>query len=653
MHEPIPPESGILETDIHVQASYRLTEAYVASEKRMRRRIELLSEVVFEIDGNGILQFLNPAWHDTLGYDPESSVGSAFEGYVIPEDRALLDSLRRTTQSGGSNQPVEIRLIARGGTLVWMELAAKPLEEGGVVGTLYNVTPRKEAQEELAKLSLVASYTDSLVIITDRNAQIEWVNRAFEHKTGYSSDEIIGLKPGWFLQGPGSDPDTIQFIRKSISEARSFQCELLNYTKKNEEFWVSIVMSPIQTGAGQVERFVAVLTDITEMRQMQRDLRIAKEAAERANRAKSAFLASMSHEIRTPLNGVLGMASLLQDGILDPEQRMRANIIRNSGEALLAIVNDILDYSKIEAGRFSLTKERFLPKLILNETVSLFQGSSEAKKIRLSGQCAGDESLAVTGDRGRLRQVLMNLVSNAVKFTSKGQVDVQMELRKLGPNLGIHVRVRDTGIGIAESDLSRLFVYFSQVDDSATRREGGTGLGLAISKQLIDMMGGEIGVETEQGVGSMFWFALKLPLALGEIEPEQPAVPFTRANLKGLHGLIAEDNLVNQMVLQGILESLGCDVDIVENGREAVGNVGSQNYDFVMMDVHMPEMDGLEATRLIRTMSQVPVIGVTANVMPEQVRGCFDSGMNGFVPKPVSRQTIETELGRVLSVSLR
>jgi len=653
MNEPTASEDEVLRTDLHIQAAYRLTEALVASEKKTGRRIDLLSEVVFETDGEGVIRFLNRAWQEILGYSLESSLGTTLQDYVIPEDRPLFCQFMPSVSADMSPSRIELRLVDLGGVIHWMDLSARSLEDGGMVGTLYNVTSRKESQAELAKLSLVASYTDSLVIITDCIAQIEWVNRAFEQKTGYRLDEVIGRKPGSFLYGPETSAEMVDFVRQSISEAKSFQCEILHYKKSGEKFWVSLVVSPILDEQGQVEHFVAVINDITVMREMQYDLQITKEAAERANQAKSAFLAAMSHEIRTPMNGVIGMASLLLEGDLAPEQRKRASIIRTSGEALLAIVNDILDYSKIEAGRFTLTRERFLPKLILDDTVSLFQGPAETKRILISSMFSGEESLAVLGDRGRLRQVLMNLVSNAVKFTARGQVDVEMNLRKLGRTIEIHCRVRDTGIGVADEDVSRLFVHFSQIDDSATRKAGGTGLGLAISKQLIEMMGGQIGVETKPGVGSTFWFLVQLPCPAASSEPGLSDSLGNSMNLEGMRALIAEDNIVNQMVLQGILESLGCAVDIVDNGREAITILKDRVFDFILMDVHMPEMDGIEATRIIRRTSVTPVIGVTANVMPEHVKVCFDCGMNGFVPKPISRQSILTELGRVLSVAAR
>lgn len=644
------PEEEVLKTDLHIQAAYRLTEALVTSEKKMRRRIELLSEVVFEVDSAGIIRYLNRAWNTLLGYDLSSSIGTPLRDYVIEDDRIIFSEYLTGASKGEEITPLEVRLSTKNATVVVMEMSTAGLEEGGMVGTLYNVTQQNQTRAELAKLSLVASTTDSMVVITNAKGETEWVNQAVVNKTGYTLEEFLGHKPGALLQGPDTDPKTVREFSESLRSSISFQCEILNYTKSGQEYWVAIFVTPVFSAAGELERFIAVQNDVTLVRQMQHDLQVAKDAAERASQAKSVFLAAMSHEIRTPLNGVLGMLSLLQEGQLNDEQRRRANIIKDSGEALVTIVNDILDYSKIESGRFSLTSERFFVKALLDETVNLFRGNAEAKDLKLSSTFIGDERIAVIGDRGRLRQVLMNLVNNAVKFTLKGAIHVEVVQERVGKEIGLRVRVSDTGIGIAEQDLDRLFVHFSQVDASPTRKQGGTGLGLAISKQLVGMMAGDIGVETKQGEGSTFWFKVRLPKARSAKTAAKPQPTQNDFTFTGLRALIAEDNMVNQIVLKGILDSVGVDSEIAENGREAVSEVNKGRFDFVLMDVHMPEMDGLEATRTIRQTSQIPIIAVTANVLSEQIQVCYDCGMNGFVPKPISRQSIQTELSRVLTL---
>jgi PAS domain S-box-containing protein len=647
----IPPEDldeRSLQTDLHIQASYRLTEALVASEKRMRRRIELISEVVFEIDSQGSFTFLNPAWTAILGYGVEGSIRKRLIDFVVEEDRARCQ--RQLDHCGSILEGIcEVRLLSQSGKAVSMELSTTPIEEGGWIGTLYNVTQRNEARAELARLSLVASYTDSLVVITDAQGCIEWVNRAFEKRTGFTLQECLGRKPGAFLQGANTDPETISHLRDSIARGQSFHCEILNYTKTGQSYWVAIFGTPIYDGQGRLERFVAVENDITTLRQMQHDLSVAKDAAEKASQAKTVFLAAMSHEIRTPLNGVLGMASLLAEGHLEPQQRERADIIKKSGEALVTIVNDILDYSKIEAGRFSLASEIFTTKSILDDAVDLFKGNAKTSGVHLIERYEGDPNIRVRGDRGRLLQVTMNLVSNALKFTAEGEVRTEMRVESTGETAAITVTIIDTGIGIATADIARLFIHFSQLDDSVARKAGGTGLGLAISKQLIEMMGGHIGVESELGKGSKFWFKLTLPIVRGEVPVREVATGGTALDLNGRSILVAEDNIVNQMVLEGMLATLGCHVDIAENGKVAVAMVAKKAYDLILMDVQMPEMDGLEASRIIRLTSSIPIIAVTANVLPEHIAMCRSCGMDGFVPKPVTRESVEAEILSVFS----
>ena len=628
-----------------------LAEALMTTEAKMRRRIDLLSEVVFETDADGSLQYLNKAWTNTLGYDIESSLGQTLADFAIPEDRLRLRARIAAVGTQPYPDPFEFHLVAKGASLVTMELTLAPLSEGGVVGTLYNITQRKLAQGELSKLSLVASFTDSLVIITDAGGKIEWVNQAFVRKTEYGQHEAIGRKPGWLLHGKDTSPDAVQKMRDGVLAAKPVHAEILNYSKSGRPYWVSIFINPIFNSMGEVERFIAVENDITVIREMKGDLEAARDAAEHASHAKSAFLASVSHEIRTPLNGVLGMASLLLDGQLYDDQRERACIIKSSGEALLTIVNDILDYSKIESGHFTLATEEFTMRSVVEETVSLFRGNAEAKGLKLAGSYDGEGEITLLGDRGRIRQVLMNLVSNAVKFTPEGAINVEVVQRSQGDRAHISVMVTDTGIGIAANDLNRLFVLFSQVDDSRTRKVGGTGLGLAISKQLVEMMGGSIGVHTDPGVGSTFYFKLDLPLVHLHSPKEKHETALKLVELRGLKILIAEDNSVNQIVLREMLTNLGSQIDIVNNGIEAVDAAKAKHYDCVLMDVHMPEMDGIEATREIRRISRVPVIAVTANVLPDQIKQCSESGMNGFIQKPISQASLKSELARVLQIA--
>ncbi|HEU4368359.1 MAG TPA: ATP-binding protein [Methylomirabilota bacterium] len=364
---------------------------------------------------------------------------------------------------------------------------------------------------------------------------------------------------------------------------------------------------------------------------------VARDAAETAARTKASFLAVMSHEIRTPMNGILGMTHLLLGTPLAADQRRYAETIRDSGDALLTILNDVLDFSKMEAGRLELAEVDFDLQRVVASVAALMGPRAREKGLALQAAPAADVPRALRGDAGRLRQVLLNLVGNAIKFTEAG--GVWLSIDRLGGAAArptLRFAVTDTGPGIAAEAQRRLFQEFSQLDPGAMQRFGGTGLGLAISKSIVAAMGGEIGVDSTPDRGSTFWFVVTLPVAAGDVAAEQGPAPVRVAPLRIL---VAEDNRVNQQVAAGLLQRHGHAVDVVGDGRAAVEAVRAGAYDVVLMDVHMPEMDGLEATRQIRLLPSskhtIPIIALSASALPEETEACTAAGMDGYLAKPI------------------
>jgi CheY-like chemotaxis protein len=380
-----------------------------------------------------------------------------------------------------------------------------------------------------------------------------------------------------------------------------------------------------------------------------RALEEAYERAERSSKAKSAFLAHLSHEIRTPMNGVLGITQLLTDTALDDGQRAYLHTIRASCEALIAVVNDVLDFSRIEAGKFTIHSEPFAPSEMVQEVVALFAPQMHERGVYVAAILAQDLPPVVRGDGVRLRQVLINLVNNACKFTPSGAITVRVErLRDGATRDRVHFSVTDTGIGIPAEKLASVFQAFEQVDTPERRKIGGTGLGLSIASELTQLMGGTLMVESEVGKGACFFFDLPLPAA-DEVKGSQEIVlPWPETYHPNV--MVVEDNRVSQIVAAKLLQSMGCDVVVAPNGQTAIERAQSARFDVVFMDCDLPDIDGWEAARIIRAAepaeSRTPIVALTASALEEDIERCRKAGMDDHVSKPIRRSELKRALAR-------
>jgi len=490
------------------------------------------------------------------------------------------------------------------------------------------------------------------IVITDADfnndgPKIIYANKAFSHITGYDLDELIGQNPK-MLQGVDTDRGVLDDLKESLSSGQSFQAELKNYRKNGIPYWLEISIVPVKNDEGKVTHFAAIERDVTQQKKTQKELKEKKEQAEAANVAKSMFLANMSHEIRTPMNAIMGMTEILNSSNLDKEQKENVEILYNSSRDLLFILNDILDISKIEAGEVKLEYVAFSIKKALEHSVELYSGMAKAKEVRIDWKISKETPENIVSDLGRVQQILKNLISNALKFTDKGKVEISIKKEKRSKDNKdvIYVEVKDTGIGISKENIKHIFKKFTQADASVTRKFGGTGLGLTITQKLVDLMNGEIGVESKEGKGSVFWFTLPL-VETSKKDTIINMIPYKRGynvnekELSQLRILSVDDHPVNQLFIRKLLKKMGVEkFDQAEDGQQALHRLKEKDYDVILMDCQMPNMDGYQATKAIRerergTNKHVPIIALTANAMAGDKEKCLKIGMDYYLSKPI------------------
>lgn len=579
-------------------------------------------------------------------------------GRLHPLDHDNVSNLIKESAATLQRFHCEFRVVLPRQGFRWRLSDAMPrrLEDGSTLwyGIITDITDRKHAEDELQNLRTAVDQSANTVVITDPSGRIEYANPAFEKSTGYTMEEVIGHNPRVLKSG---EQDAVFYHRlwASISSGEIWRGQFHNRRKDGTLYWESATISPVLNALGEVMHYIAIKEDITERKALEANLLEALERAKAANQAKSDFLAVMSHELRTPLNGVLGFAELLSDTPLNEEQQDYARTIRSSGNHLLDVVNDILDFSSLEKGRMILEAARVSVLDLVESSIVSIQKPATDKGLEFLWTIDPAAPSQIVGDERRIRQILINLLGNAVKFTSKGSVSLRVAMSTGTETATLDFSVEDTGPGLSEEMLGLIFRPFTQADTTLHRQFEGTGLGLAISQRLAKGMGGQISVVSDPGRGSRF--TLHLPVSRPAAAPPESlaangpldAMPVPPHRCV----LVVEDDPSNRALAGKMLDSIGYRAEFSTNGKEAVAAFAPDKYAAILMDMQMPVMDGLEATRIIRDIEaslggHAPIVALTANVMPGDSDRCFAAGMDAFISKPFKRETLAAKLAEVI-----
>ncbi|MBS0357153.1 MAG: response regulator [Proteobacteria bacterium] len=606
-------------------------------------------EILLLVDPESlVILAANPAASRLLGYPAGSLPGQS----ITDIECALTDLFfwEEMRAGGGTEDQVLEGLYRRADdSLLSARKTVRRIAEGILVRAT-DIGAQKRAEDQLAlmasRLRATLEATADGILVLDRNGHVTNMNRRLARLWNLPEE----------LLARHDDNAILQYMANAVESGTDLHALL---TRHSQDLKETFDILPLRDGRifeassrparhdEEVIGRVFCITDVTERHKAEQALIAARDAANAANRAKSDFLAMMSHEIRTPMNGIIGMAQLLEMSPHTPEQQEYIATIQSSGDALLGIINDILDYSKIEARKLSLEKIGFDLRPLVADVEKLFRARAAEKSIVFTATVADSVPRVLVGDPTRLRQILMNLVGNAFKFTAHGQIGVHATSAPLGPGrISLRVTISDTGIGIAADKCTHIFTPFEQADMSTTRRYGGTGLGLAICRMLCELMGGQIGVDSQEGAGSRFWFTAELETGIGE-ETHTPDAP--RAILrKNTRILVVEDNPINRTVLARMLERFGAqDVAFAEDGEDALARCATADYELIFMDARMPRLDGLVATRRLREQGyKAYIIGVSADAMPEERRHALAAGMDDYVIKPIARDALAAAIER-------
>lgn len=613
-----------------------------------------ISSGVIIYDSKGKVTWTNAAFEKITGFTFNDIEGKRLADLISgpKTDTNLVSKVRALNVN---KQPFTIDFLGyrKDKTPIWLSINYTSIlnDIGEIdlgVGIIIDITEKKKVEEQLHILSLVASKTNTGVTITNSVGEVTWVNEAFEQLVGYSFNELSGKMLGDFISSPEADYSVIQEARLKAKNKESYVIEIQVEKKDGSPIWLSIANTPIFNDNGNVERQIELVSDITYRKQVEQEILLAKEQAIQLSQAKEMFLSVMSHEIRTPLNAVIGMTYILLDNDPKPSQIEDLNILKFSSENLLNLINDILDFTKIESGNLQLESIPFNLGNLTHDIVTSLQVSAHKNGNRLNLIFEKDIPSEIVGDKIRLYQIIVNLLGNAIKFTDNGYIDLIVKLEsETEDQVVIHFEIKDTGIGIPKDRQTHIFETFAQAKADISRKYGGTGLGLAITKKLLQLLHSEIIVESEEGKGSTFSFSI----AYNKLANSKSLHVKYNQNLEftGKYILLVDDNEINALIAKRIFTKWGLIMDFASDGFQAINKITANKYDLVFMDIKMPGIDGFETASIIRDIpgdyyKNLPIIALTASTLSNENARFKESGINAHLLKPFNPDEVKKTL---------
>lgn len=645
---------AILASAVDITEKKEYENQVVEAEERYGLIVLATNDGISDINLTENTLYLSPQWKLMLGFKDHELENSLeqWNSLLHTDDRERFEYLMDEIRSGRqSNAKTEYRIICKDKSFKWVSASFTAVYDKKnipirILGTHTDITERKLTEEKLKESeyrykNFFARNSAVMLILDPETGDIKDANQSALNYYGYSKEKLLSMNiSGINIMDKQMIEEEKESALKENRDHNYFRHQLKDGTIRD----VAVYSSKIDDEKLKLQ--YAIIFDITERRKAEQDLEKAKDFAEEANRVKSFFVSNISHEIRTPLNAIIGLSDLLlEDENLTPEQLENLNSIKYSSDHLLGVINDVLDFSKLEAGKVELEKTDFDLYKLVKESSKTIEFKTKEKNIGLNVSILPDTPRVIMGDPSRLRQILLNLLSNAVKFTSKGHIDLNLRVLKSEEDrVKIRFSVSDTGIGIPEDKQSELFQNFTQAESNTSRKFGGTGLGLSICKKLVELQGGKIGLKSLEGMGSTFWFEMEYQISEKAFIPDAEKLDNRIKNLKGIRILLVEDDKMNQFVMSQLLRKWKSQVEIAENGVEAIEKLEKQKFSVVLMDMHMPQLNGIETTKIIRNPDSdvldhdVPIIALTADITSETRQLVEEAGMNNFITKPSEQE---------------